>query len=103
MVDGAVKNAQGQFRTIKDALKCSRGRRIEGDHPAAPWMMTHTASVINKGRKDDEGFTAYRRWSWRKFAKPLAEFGECVACAPALSAGKGKFDVRWKEGVELNF
>ncbi len=27
--------------------------------------------------------------------------GECVPCAPAMSAGKDKLDARWKEGVRM--
>ncbi len=56
----------------------------------------HAASVVSRGRKDDEGFSAYRRWKEGQFTKPVAEFWECVLCAPAMSAGKDKFDARWK-------
>ncbi len=62
-------------------------------------MVTHAASVVNRSRKDDEGFSAYRRWKGREFAKPAAEFGECVLYDPATSAGKDKFDATWREGV----
>ena len=61
----------------------------------------HAASVANRSRKDDEGFSPCRRWKGREVTKPVAEFGECVLYAPAASAGKDKFDVRWKEGVWL--
>jgi hypothetical protein len=64
-------------------------------------MVMHAASVVNRSRKDSEGFSAYRRWKGREFTKPVAEFGECVLYAPADSAGKDKFDVRWREGVWL--
>ncbi len=94
LVENAIKNAQGQFRVTKDALGSWRGRRVEGDRPAAPWIMMHAASVVNRGRNDDEGFAACRRCQGREFTKPGAEFGECVVCALALSVGKGKFDVR---------
>ncbi len=50
------------------------------------------------GRRD---FAAYRRWKGREFTKLVAEFGECVTYAPTLPVGKGKFDVRWREGVWL--
>ncbi len=62
-------------------------------------MVMHAASVISRGRRGDEGCTAYRRWQGREFTKPVAEFGECVTYAPALSVGQDKFDARWKEGV----
>ena len=84
---------------IKDALESRSGRRVDGYHPAVPWMMTHAASVVNRGRKCDEGFTAYRVWKGSEFTKPVAEFGECVMRAPALSVSKNKFNVTWREGV----
>ncbi len=31
----------------------------------------------------------------------MAEFEECVLHAPAMSAGRDKFDARWKDGVWL--
>ncbi len=57
--------------------------------------------MINRGRKDQEWFTPYRRWKGREFNKLVAEFGECVHYAPAFSAGRNKFDVRWLVGVWL--
>ncbi len=57
--------------------------------------MTQAATVINKGRKDDEGFVPYRRWRGKGLARPVAEFGECVMYLPAASAGKNEFDARW--------
>ena len=92
MVENAIKNVQGQYRVIKDALESRQGRRIAGEHPVVPWMVMPAASVVNRSRKDDEGFSAYRRWKGREFTKPVAEFGECVLYAPATSAGKDKFD-----------
>ncbi len=99
LVENVIKNVQGRFRVIKDALKSRHGRSVEVDHPAVPRMMMHAASVVNKGRKDDDCFTAYRRWRGRELTKAVAEFGECSVYTPALSVGKDKFDVGWKEGV----
>ncbi len=58
----AVKNAQGQLRVLKNALENRINKREDGDHQSAPWMVMHAATVINKGRRDDEGFMPYRRW-----------------------------------------
>ncbi len=101
LVEYAIKNVQGQLRVIKDALESRQGRRIDGEHPVVPWMVMHATSVVNRSRKDNEGFSAYRRWKGREFTKPVAEFGECVLYAPAASPRKDKFDARWKEGVWL--
>ena len=47
----AVKNAQGQFRAIKDALESRHKRRIDGEHPVAPWMvMQRRWSSTEEGR-----------------------------------------------------
>ena len=61
-VENAIKNVQGQFRVIKDALESRIKEKLNGEHPAVPWMVMHAASVMNRGRKDEEGFSAYRRW-----------------------------------------
>ncbi len=100
-MENAVKNVQGQFRVLKDALESRVGRRSNGEHPIVLWLVTHAASVINRERNDHEGFTQYRRWKGREFNKPVAEFGQCVHYAPAFSAGRYKFDARWVDGVWL--
>ncbi len=64
-------------------------------------MVTQAPTVINKGRKDDEWFTAYRRWKGREVTRPVAEFGESVMYLPAASVGKNKLDVRWEDGAWL--
>ncbi len=61
------------FRAIEDALESRCKRSIDGEYPVVPWLVTHAAS----------------------------ECGECVMCAPAMSAGNDKFVVRWREGVLL--
>ncbi len=66
-----------------------------------PWTVIHAATVINKGRKDDEGFTPHRRWKGKEISRPVAEFGERMMYPPAASTGKNKFDVRWMGGVWL--
>ncbi len=48
---------------------------------------------VTKGRKDDEGFTAHRRWKVRGFTRPVAEFVESAMDLPATSVGMNKFDV----------
>ncbi len=96
-----MKDVQGQLRAIKDVLESRRGRRVEDEHQVAPWMAMHAASVINRGRKDDEGQSAHRKWKGREFTKPAAECGECVLHAQAMSAGRDNFDARWMEGVWL--
>ena len=66
LAENAVENVQDQFRVIKNALESRHGRRVDGEHPVVPWMVMHAAKVVNRSRKDDEGFSAYRRWKGRE-------------------------------------
>ena len=86
---------------IKDDVENRGKRTVSGEHPAAPWMVMHAVSVINRGRKDEEGFSACRRWRGRDLKKPAAEFGERVLRAPVMSASTDKFDVGWMDGLRL--
>jgi hypothetical protein len=56
LVENAAKNAQSQFRLIKDALESRSKTRTDGDYPAASWLVMHEASVVDRGRKGEEGF-----------------------------------------------
>ena len=67
-VENGIKNVQGQFRVLRDALEARLGMRIQGDHVAVPWLVMHAGSVVCRRRADNEGFTP----------RPVAEFGECV-------------------------
>ena len=44
-VENAVKNIQGQFRVLKDALESRLGVRIQGDHVVVPWLVMHAGYV----------------------------------------------------------
>ncbi len=82
-VENAIKNIRGQLRVI--------GRMVKEDHPAAPWMMSHAASEVNGGLgEDDEWFRGIPPMEGERITKPVAEFGGCVAYAPALPVGKVK-------------
>ncbi len=61
LAENAAKNVQGQIRVIKDALESRCGRRVDGESQVAPWTVMQAASVVNRGRDDNEGFSAYRR------------------------------------------
>ena len=100
-VESAVRQVQGQIRTMKDALESRYGERLPGDSHAMPWLVAHAAATITRFRKDDHGLTAYRRWKGKEFRRPVAEFGECVWYLKSDSAGRDKYGSRWHEGVWL--
>ena len=100
-VENAVRQVQGQIRTMKDALESRYSERLPRDSHALPWLVAHAAASITRFRKDASGITAYRRWKGREFKRPVAEFGECVWYLKSDSAGKDKYVNRWHEGVWL--
>ncbi len=53
--ENAVKNIQGQFRVIKDALESRHGGRVDGEHPVVPWRAGSGArsSTEKQGRGSD--------------------------------------------------
>ncbi len=46
VAENAVKNVQGQFRMLQDALESRINERVESDHQAVPWMVMHAATLI---------------------------------------------------------
>ncbi len=99
IVDSVINEAQGLFRAAKDALERRHERTLDGEHPAALWLVMHAASVINRGRKDSEGFSAYRKMKGTRVQQTIAQFGECAWYLPAVTVGLDEFDMRWREGA----
>ncbi len=65
-----MKNAQGQFRVMKNALESRSNQRVEGDHQAVPWIGDARGDGDRRGRKHDEVFTPRRRWKEKEFTTP---------------------------------
>jgi len=98
-VEAAVKQVQAKIRTQKDALETRIGERMKGDHQILPWLVSHAAATINRRRKDEEGFTAHRRWKGKEFNRKVAEFGEAVQYLRLGSEGRDKMGSRWGRGI----
>ena len=77
-VERQIQEIQGQIRTIKLNLEANYNTKIKEDHPAIPWLVAHAGSVITRYKIGEDGKTAYQRWKGRKYARAIAEFGECV-------------------------
>mgnify|MGYP003349086866 CR=1 FL=1 len=88
-VGSAIRQVQGQFRSMKDALETRYGRRIEGDHRCIPWLMMHAAAVVSRSRKGSDGLTAYRRWQGRKFNRDMATIEHII---PLARGGEHTFE-----------
>ena len=72
---------------------------MRSDHPIMPWVIKHSAFLINVCRVGEDGRTAWERRKGKRFQRQLPEIGECVWFLKALSEGKEKLDTRWEDGV----
>ena len=100
-VEKAVQTIQGQTRAVKESLEGRLETRIEGSHHCVPWLVRHSASLLNKFQVGSDGFTAHERWKGKKFRRTLAEFGERVMYLKAGSRGVNKWESIWSDGIFL--
>ena len=75
-VERAVQTIQGQIRALKESLEGRLGAIIEGSHHCVPWLVRHSASLLNKFQVGSDGFTSQEIWKCKRFRRMLAEFGE---------------------------
>ena len=99
VVEKAVQDIQGQFRTLKEGLEERTGKRVPGDNAILAWMVKHAGQLINRYRVREDGRTSHERIRGKKFRREVAEFGECVWYLKPGSKGKHKMDSRWGNGV----
>ena len=101
MIERAIQQVQGQFRTIKDGMEARYGTKLEGHNPMVPWMVAHAADCITRYHVHNDGRTGYQNLKGRVFKKEVCEFGENVLFLRPNTRGKDKFEVRWEEGLWL--
>ena len=72
------RTLMGQFRTLKAQLQHNYDRTITSKHPVVPWLVRHTAYLLNRYAVHADGNTSYFcRWH-KDHRHPLCEFGETV-------------------------
>ena len=94
MIENAIQQIQGQFRTMKDNLEARIGERLSETSVIVPWMVIHAARTLNRYHVGTDGKTAYRRWKGKDFKREVAEIGEQVMYLKAGTQGKDKFNAR---------
>ena len=108
-VENAVKQIQGQLRTLKSCLEARIGRKVPTEHAIMWWMVRHAAWLLNIRLKGHDGRTAYERTRGRAFPKKLTGFAE--VCLYKFSKSKtfsgyddrGKLAPRWGKAVFLGY
>ena len=92
---------------MKLALDANYRVTIEGGHKIIPWLIMHSACVLNWYQVGPDGKTLYERWKGRRFRRTIAQFGECIMWLHLKSVGTSKLlyneDIppRWEEGIFL--
>ena len=71
-IENAIGRFEGQFRTMKLALEASYRITIEGSHKINPWLIMHSACVLNWYQVGTDGETPYEKWKGRKFRRIIA-------------------------------
>ena len=68
----------GQVRTLRAQLEANYDISITSQHPIMPWLVRHSAYLLNRFATHADGNTSfYRRWS-KEHRTPQCEFGETV-------------------------
>ena len=72
------RTLMGQIRTLRAQLQQNYDRTITSKHPIVPWLVRHTAYLLNRYATHADGNTSYfRRWN-KDHRAPICEFGETV-------------------------
>ena len=98
-IERAVQTIEGQIRSMILALESRCKSKIRQDHPIFPWLIRHSAILINIAKVGDDGKTAYERRKGKKFLRSIPEIGECIWFLRPESVGKDKLDTRWENGI----
>ena len=86
---------------MKSALEGRMGEEVKPDHPGLPWIVMHSANLLNRCQKGKDGCTAYRRVKGKDFEGMAIEFGEEVWHMKPGIVGNDKMGVRWHSGIWL--
>ena len=95
------RTLMGQFRTLKAQLQHNYDRTITSKHPIVPWLVRHTAYLLNRYAVHADGNTSYfRRWH-KDHRHPLCEFGETVQYLLPTSKQLPKMEQRFFPAIWL--
>ncbi len=73
-----IRNVRGLFRSLKLGLEERIGNQLPPSHPLTPWILEHTALLLNACTRGTDGKTSWERARGRPFGLRSHEFGESV-------------------------
>ena len=91
VVERAILSIEQQVRVMKSAVESRWGVKLETKHPAIPWMVEHSAALLNRFEVSHDGKTAYERRKQRRCRLEVVHFGE-RAWYKQIRDGKGRKD-----------
>ena len=96
----AVQSIEKQTRILKLATQGNLGS-FGVEHACFPWLVMHSADVLNKFRVGAGGTTAYEKIKGRPYSGAMFEFGSCVLDKTSAKVVGGDMGARWEKGIWL--
>ena len=82
----------GQGRALKIHMAMAYKISISGKDPIVPWIVRHSAWLLNRYLPHDDGLASYQRRWQHYFQQAVCEFGETVLYLDlALHKSKKKY------------
>ena len=99
MAERAHFSIEGQIRTIKIEFERNfKGQKRGPAHKLCPWLVRHTAWVLNRFQPKFDGKTSYERQTGKKYKSEILQFGETRMFQEEIGT-IGKMENRWSRGV----
>ena len=95
------RTLMGQIRTLRAQLQQNHDRTVTSKHPLVPWLVRHTAHLLNRYATHADGNISYfRRWN-KDYRAPLCEFGETVLYLLPTVKQPPKMEQRFFKAIRL--
>ena len=95
------RTLMGQVRALKSQLQQNYNITIHSQHPVMPWLVRHSAYLLNRFATHADGNTSfYRRWN-KDNKPPLCEFGETIQYMLPAVKSLPKLEQRFMPGIWL--
>ena len=102
-VERCIQELGGQVRTLRVALEERLRTTIPLSHPIVPWLIRHSADILNKCQVREEGKTSFELIKGRACIEPLAEFGEYVYFKPLKTNKEALHKDSWRDRFTEGF
>ena len=96
MVERAIQTVRANARTFRAHLEERAKVKVEGHVHLFPWIMRHSAFLLNRFAMPVRGAPPYELVHGRRFKSTLLPIGEqCLCHVPSRHKG----DLQWRRGV----